>query len=313
MMTMPTNDSLLAKWNSQPPCNAYIRVDAVHPLDFYIGYEDIDEKSLLLVTDREPTALPSSRSILAIAGQRGDGKWALMWRLIRREQESVFVRLCYDLVESSRTQCNDGRGLEFVSNRYRQWHKLMEHQGSGLLSEAARKGLLGEILYLLRLLSDGMRPIDVVSGWLGPEGADRDFVLKDGWHEVKAQGADARTISISSLEQLDAPPPGEIVAILIDSTSPDDPSNFSLRSKIDEAKTVLQTDSRALELFSSKLLECGYIDLRDYDEQYYRSSGCRRYRFDWQFPRLTKRNVPSAVSTAKYEVDLSSIEAWRTE
>jgi len=311
---MLTSESLLARWNGlSTMVGGYTRVDPVHPLELYLGYEAISQKSLLLISNLEPSPLPSSKSILVGVGKRNDGKWALTFRLIRNEQEEVFIQLCCDLIEASRLQCNNANGVEFVLDRYRRWHKLMEHQGSGLLSEAAQKGLLGEILFLQRILASGMPALDAVSGWIGPEGADRDFVFPDGWHEIKAEGASAMTVVISSLQQLDASPPGELVVFFVDRTAPGERHSFSLNDKINEVQATLQSVPTARDLFDSKLLGHGYVALREYDAQRYRLDGTRRYSVDARFPCLMKTNVPPQVAAATYEISLIALEDWRTE
>jgi hypothetical protein len=210
-------------------------------------------------------------------------------------------------------QKNDLMGLRFVLNRYTQWHRLMEQQGSGLLSESARKGLLGEVLFLLRVFSDGMPALDAVNGWIGPEGADRDFVYRSGWHEVKTVGIASQAIGISSLEQLDAPPPGELVVCFIDKSSPNDSNSFTLKGKIDEARNIFGPTEEASDMFNIKLLHYGYIDLKEYEEQHYSFGNMHRYRIDESFPRLTRVDVPAQITAAAYEISLNAIEGWLKE
>jgi hypothetical protein len=311
---MLTSEDLLLRWNGPfRQVGAYTRVDPVHPLELYIGYEAISQKSMLLISDAEPSLVPSSKSILVSVGQRNDGKWALIFRLIRNEQQEVFSQLCCDLIESSRLQRNEANGVEFVLSRYRRWNKLMEHQGSGLLSESARKGLLGELLFLQRVLAGGMPALDAVSGWIGLGGADRDFVFSAGWHEIKAVGTGAKTVAISSLQQLDASPPGELVIFFVDHTAPGESDSFSLNDKVNEVQSTLQAVPSARDLFDAKLLDFGYMPLREYEVQHYRLGGMCRYNIDDRFPCLTTANVPSQIAAATYELSLGALEDWRTE
>ena len=92
-MTMYSQD-LLNKWSAMDHhAGGYIRIDENHPLEWYIGYEGIDHKSLLLVTTFEPKAISSSKSILVSSAVRSDDNWALMFKLIRAEQKDVYIRL----------------------------------------------------------------------------------------------------------------------------------------------------------------------------------------------------------------------------
>jgi len=311
---MLSKETLLDKWNKLTyHTGGYVRIDSDHPLEWHIGYEGINQKSLLLVSAFEPSTLPSSKSILVVTGQRADGSWAITFRLIRSEQEEVFIHLCCDLIESSRDQSNNIQGFKFVMERYVQWSKLMEHQGSGLLKESEIKGLLGEVFYLQEIACTGMQLLEVIKGWIGPEGADQDFVYADKWCEVKALVSDSKIVSISSLEQLDAPFPGELIIFFIDKTSPNDAKGFSLRGKVAEVREGLLMDAATVTLFDEKLLRYGYIDIPEYEKQHYKMSGSRRYRLDEKFPRLTKESVPTQLAAARYELSIQAIEKWRIE
>ncbi|WP_255570088.1 PD-(D/E)XK motif protein [Cohnella sp. CFH 77786] len=310
---MLSSESLLDKWNGiANHTSGYVRIDSDHPMEWSIGYESIIQKSLLLITESKPRDLPSSKSIQVSYAQRAtDNKWAITFRLTRAEQENVYVRLCFDLIESSRTQTDSVEGLEYVLDRYIQWSKLLELQKSGLLSEAERKGLIGEINYLQQIISLGVSPLSAVTSWIGPEGADQDFVDEYGWHEIKASGIGAKTVSISSLEQLDALAPGELVLYFIDKTSPNDANSFTLQSKVNNLRDLVRSNVQALDLFNKKLLQYGYIDIPDYSKQWYRFGGSNRYRIDEHFPKLIKGNVPSQIAAASYQISIQAIEGWK--
>jgi hypothetical protein len=309
-----TNESLLQKWDSIPyHNNAFTRIDADHPLEWYIGFEDINHKLLLLVTDLEPDTLPSSKSILVSSGKRTDGNWALSFKLIRQEQEEVFIRLCCDLIESSRNQINDFSGLEFVANRYSQWAKLMEVYKEGILSESLQKGLIGEVLYLDEVIERGLPLIDAVNGWLGPEKADQDFVYINGWHEVKVVGLSSNTVSISSLEQFNAPLPGELIIYFIDKTAHFDLNGFTLNGIISQVRDHLQLSKNAYDRFNEKLLQYGYMDLPEYEKQFYRLNKVNKYQVDSHFPKLVNSNVPNQIVSAGYQLSIQAIEPWKLD
>lgn len=311
---MFSNEELLRKWNNLTyHSNSYTRIDSEHPLEWNIGYENINQKSLLLVSDFEPVKISSSKSIVVAIGQRTDGKWALSLRLIRSEQEDVFIRLCCDLIESSRNQTNNINGLEFVLQRYNQWAKLMEVQQTGLLSEARQKGLVGELHFLQQLILNGKPILDAINGWIGPEGADQDFVYSNGWYEVKTLGIGAKTVSISSLEQFDAKLPGELILYFIDKTSNQDVQGITLNNKVSQIRECILTSNVAYNLFNDKLLRYGYIDIPEYGNKFYRIGGEKRFFVGDDFPRLVKENVPSQVVAVEYQLSIQAIEQWKID
>ncbi|WP_238162355.1 PD-(D/E)XK motif protein [Cohnella sp. AR92] len=311
---MLSNELLRDKWNRLSHHNSgYVRIDGTHPLEWHIGYENINQKSLLLVCNNEPDIFPSSKSILSSIGQRGDGKWALAFRLIRNENEEVFIWLCCDLIESSRNQTNSKSGIQYVMKRYKQWSRLMEQQKIGLLSESERKGLLGEMIHLQICMSEGVSVQAAVESWMGPEDADQDFIFPTTWHEVKALGIGSKTVSISSLEQLNVALPGALVLYFVDKTAPNESNSFTLLSKAAEIREALQHDQSALDLFNEKLLRRGFIDLQEYEDYWYRLSGTHRYHVDSTFPKLISGSVPSQIASASYELSINAIEGWRVK
>lgn len=311
---MITNETLLLKWNSLTyNANAFVRIDASHPLDWYIGYENINQKVLLLVTEYESETLPSSKSIQVSSGKRIDGNWVLSFKLIRSEQEDVFIRLCTDLIESSRYQSKNSSGLDFVINRYNQWARLMEIYKTGFLSESAQKGLVGELYYLKEVIEGGAPLSVAINGWLGPEKADQDFVFSDGWHEIKVVGLSSDMVSISSLEQFDSPQSGELVIYFLDKTANFDINGFTLYSLVNEIREYLKQSSDAFNNFNGKLLKIGYIDLPEYHKQFYKVGKVNKYKVDSEFPKLVRETVPNQIVKAAYQLSIQAIEPWKVE
>lgn len=309
---MRTSDALSHQWNRLRPFDsAYQRIDAEHPLAWHLGFEERHQRSLLLLTQTDPGAFPSSKGITVAIGERSDGQWAVSFRLAAQELDELYLLLCDDLIESSRTQRNNPEGLQFVQHRYQSWLALLEHQGPGLLSDAQRRGLLGELLYIERRLSSGMSSWDAVAGWLGPTGSDQDFVYSDGWHEVKAVAVGRDTVMISSVEQLDGPLPGELVLVDVEVTTPLDPTGTTLHRMVDIVRRAIEPDLAAAQLLRDRLLQYGYIDLPEYDQSWYRVGPYRRYRIDEKFPRLTRQVVPAPVTSVRYALSIPSLAPWR--
>ncbi len=308
---MFTNKELTDKWDAISFYDGgYKRIDNIHPLEWYIGYEDIDQKTILLITHDEYTNIQSSKSIIATIRQRQDGRWAISFKLIRKEQEDVFIRLCWDIIESSRDKTSGCNAIEFIIDRYNKWLKLMEHRSSELMSESLIKGLIGELIFLEERVKNGMTSQDAVIGWLGPDGAHQDFVYTNEWIEIKCIKKSKVSIGISSLEQLDAELPGYIYVYYIDKTSLHDKKGFTLEEKVQQLRDLFITDIRAKEMLDNKLFKYGYRDRKEYNEQRYLLCGKSKYGVDNDFPRLMKSNIPAHIISAKYIISLASIGPW---
>ena len=291
----------------------YIQVEVKHALEWHVGYKEIDQKALVIVSDKEPELLPSSKSIVVTKRRRVDGRWAISFVLMRIEQDSVFELLCADLITYSQAAENEDAALNLTVKRFKQWNKLLEHQRRSLMDESNRKGLMGELTYLCEVIDGGYPIFAAVQGWVGPDGADQDFVYADGWHEVKSVGVSASSVKISSLEQLANSDPGELVVMLIDKCAPERNGAVSLGEQVDRTLERVREDADALSLLESKLMRYGFIDLPEYREQEYVCSGKMRFRVNADFPRLTADNVAPQIIETQYSISLAGIEGWRME
>lgn len=309
-----TAEQLHKKWNSIDYYDGgYIQIEVQHPLNWFVGYEKIDQRTLLILSEREPELLPTSKSIIVSKRLRTDNKWTLLLTLMRVEQESVFETLCADIITYSGTAENETSALSLTAKRYKQWNKLLEYQRKSLMDESSRKGLLGELIYLCDVIKSGYPILSAVQGWVGPDGADQDFVYADGWHEIKSISLSAASITISSLEQLDRDDPGELIVMRIDKCAPERSGAFSLGDQVDAALVLAAGDPDALSLMEHKLTSYGYIDLPEYREQKYIFSGRLRFTVDSGFPRLIGRTTPAQILSAQYTISLAGIENWRLE
>ncbi|MEF9922840.1 MAG: PD-(D/E)XK motif protein, partial [Anaerovoracaceae bacterium] len=190
------------------------------------------------------------------------------------------------------------------------WLKLLDHKHSALLGINAQKGLIGELLFLKEQIELGTQPTNAVLGWVGPDGADQDFVYNDGWHEIKSTGVSSTSVSISSVEQLDCDNNGELVVYRIDKCAPAQAGAFTLYGLIHSMFNILSKEVGTLDEFVFKLGSAGYIDMTDYDKQNFVFSSKQAYRVDNSFPRLRRNEVPTEVISAEYQLSIPSIASW---
>lgn len=310
-MTITTN-YLERKWNSFTYYEGgFIRLDIPHSLEWYIGYQSIDRKTLMIVTNCETIAPSSSKSVIVSKRLRKtDGKWTLTFELIRDEQEGVFINLCCDIFNFSQSATTQIEGLNCVLKRYKQWNHLLEYQRKNILDDRSTKGLLGELIFLQNKLRQGINHLSVVQAWVGPDGGDQDFTFAKEWYEVKTIGIGADSVSISSLEQLDNSEIGNLTIIRVDKCAPERHGAISLFQKVTEIRDILNEDSDAKALFELKLAKYGYIDLPEYDSQKYFCSGEKTYIVNETFPKLISSNIPSQVIASQYKLSIAGIKAW---
>lgn len=284
----------------------FLLADPTHPIEFHIGFEN-GQKCIMAINTGKLDNIYSSKAINAKNIITGS-KYSLMLILNYDVFDEIFTKLCWDLIEY--TRCSSTPIIDLV-NRFSNWQELLQKIPEGLLSTTQQKGLIGELLYLEKLI-DEIGVDDALHSWVGPEGADQDFLTDEYWAEIKSTTSSSDSILISSLQQLDRDDNGYLVVFFIDKTSSSGLSTFSLSDvfsrimgKID---TILNKD-----LFICKLTKVGFYknDIEKYQNIRFLLSGEKTYLISNSFPKLTKNNVPIEVIEAKYGISLSAIDPYK--
>ena len=301
---------LREKWNS---INYYsggaVRLSVMHPLEWHVRYATPEQKSVVIVSERPAINLASSKSIEASCNQRKDGKYAISFTLMEKQQEDVFITMASDIIEFSHTDASDAALLKVIK-RYGAWLKLLDHKHKAILGSNSQKGLIGELTFLKERMELGMKPSSAIAGWGGPDGLDQDFEYDDGWHEIKATGVSSASVSISSVEQLDRRDEGELIVYRIDKCAPTQKGATTLYMLIHYIIGIIQQAAETPDDFILKLASAGYIDSIDYDKQFYSVGAKQAYIVNDSFPRLRRSNVPSELINAEYQLSLPGLAPW---
>lgn len=235
--------------------------------------------------------------------RRADGSWLLILRLTRPGLEQVFGRLCQDLADAAEAVSTEEELVELFAARLEMWERLFMGADDALLRPHQIRGLIGELSVLARLLASGTRPMrEVIDAWVGPQGQDQDFRLSDVAIEVKAVSPNWRSLSISSLRQLDSSLPLRLVAVTLSGSAPGRPGALSLNAAVQALETLLGADARALAILGERLLAAGYVETQRYDEDWFVVTEITAYDVAEAFPRLVPSMVPIGVVSATYEL-----------
>ena len=304
-------DELKKKWNGiNYHDGGALQLAVDHSLDWYVRYASRNHKSIVIVSDTPADKISSSKSIETACNRRRDGKFAISFTLINKEQEDVFITMSSDIIEFSKNEPEPKESLQRVLRRYSAWAKLFDRKRSALLSDNAQKGLISELCFLKEEIEKGMKPSAAIEGWVGPEGADQDFVYEDGWHEIKSTGAASSQITVSSVEQLDNSEAGELVVFRVDKCAPAHAGAITLFGMVRKILGMLAAESSVIDEFVLKLGSAGYIDMREYDKQNFNISSRRSYCVDESFPRIVRSDLPVEVINVQYQLNLPSLNSW---
>lgn len=283
------------------------------PLDWFVTYQSQNCKGLATVSKYPLQGLESSKSIITSCNVRKDGKFYISFQLTENAEKSVFMTMCSDLIEYSLDASDEKTALKKVEFRYKQWRRLMAKKHEGILSEEKRKGLIGELLYLKEMLKQ-MPHDKAMEGWVGPEGADQDFVYDNVWREIKTTGPASASIEIHSLEQLGTREDTGILRVYrVDKCATETKDAFTLPELISEINTELRNDPDLIERFMVKLNAAGYIDIDVYSKFTYKFFSADDYTVDNKFPRIVRSDICSQIINCSYSLSLAAIADWKRD
>ena len=283
-----------------------------HPLEWHVAYETPTNKALVIISHNPARSIDPSKSISTRCNKRNDGTYYISFQLTEKSQEDVFISMCSNLIEYSSEADTEINALNMVEMRYRQWRRLMEYKNTAMLSDEKRRGLIGELLYLKRTIEEGKPIADTLAGWVGPDGADQDFVFNEKWREIKTTGLSSDKISIHSIEQLgDEEDEGDLIIFRVDPSAPEAEGAFTLRKLVHDIIKMFGGSLTDIELFSDKLSSIGYIDMEAYDKYPYKYFRDEAYTVNASFPRLTRTNIRPEITKCEYTISISSIDSWK--
>ena len=291
--------------------NTFSRIDPTHPLDIYIGYNDsLNPTFVVCGTDCVDARHLQSTNAIKIENVILNNRQSLAFSYIKTPYNNIFSRLCFDMLESSRSELGNQMYLKLVQ-RYIAWYNMFTGKKSDILTKEQQKGLCGELLYLEQQIAE-RSPVEALTAWQGPHGADQDFLFTDFWAEVKSIKLSATSVTISSLEQLQLESPGMLVIYKLEDTNSEDVERFSLHMLVERIKNAIISTTDAVLLFNEKLFFAGYdSEESSYQQTFFKTKEELFYSVENDFPRLTQLNTPIQILGAKYQIDLPSIEAYR--
>jgi len=113
--------------------------------------------------------------------------------------------MCYDIAERSKRGETVEAAAVIAIACLRDWADLLKRRGSQGLNRNEAIGLWGELRTLDALLeSTKQNELQIVQGWRGPDGDQRDIGFNNTRIEVKTQlSTKSIGLKISSLDQLD--------------------------------------------------------------------------------------------------------------
>lgn len=308
-----------------PPSNAEAinarRVDAAARWNFYWA-RGVDQKCLLILQHSVDAALvsrpPKLKGIeVSSTTDESNGTHMLIWSLQDSAHRDIFHRLCADIVNFARDAGSEVEAVEVSLRRTWRWHHLLRGGTDGRLSAEEQKGLIGELLFLEKLIEIGNTPSNSVNAWRGPLGSPKDFEIGRVCIEVKARrGAATPYIAISSEHQLDTSGTDALFLLVteLDQAPSDARERFTLTEIADRTRQrIFSASPAAADAFEALLVATGFRWEDDYTDMPWIRGPDRLYRVCEEFPAVTPPKFGAGVTNVRYSIALGDCEPFRTE
>lgn len=226
--------------------------------------------------------------------------------------EAIFAEVCAMVLDRT------ARGVLVHAAVLAVLQELKELLGTGPVppkqSSDTTIGVLGELLVLHALVSH--HP-ENYHAWIGPTGSRFDFRSGTFLLEVKTlTKKQTETVSISSLDQLEAPSKGQLWMYVI-TLEPDPHGMLSVPELQNSIRQLLHKDD--ISSFDKNMnASIGKTPVEASPADRYSLYSTNLYRIAANFPALTRHNLigtnlPAGVSHVRYRLDLSVAAAWKSD
>ena len=300
---------LLNKFEKGQSNHTYRRIDQNYLVNVFLGYNEDGKMSMVITENGNISSVKSTKIINVSMKRREDGKIALSFDLLDEAYKSMYLVFCKDMIlicEKAGAQTAISSALK----RWKYWMNMFGRKQSTILDKQSIKGLIGELLELRNHLIPEYGKELSIKGWMGPLAGHKDFELRNTWYEVKSISEGNFEIIISSLEQLDSEIAGHLAVVCLDETSSVNRESITLNSIVTSIIDQIE-DPDLLDLFRIKLDNMGYLFDDQYDAFAFLYKGTKYYNVKDDFPRILRKNVASAIRSAKYTILLNGIDKYK--
>lgn len=247
---------------------------------------------------------------------RDTGRQGLVLTLEKHVDQDLFYGLCQTLVANLENVTEPVAALAVTLNHIKRWKSFMAGKRMRVLTPEEIRGLFAELTFYRQLKDEHLSEAAALEAWCGPERSHQDFVFGDTAVEVKSiTGRDRSIVRISSEDQLESVSQHLFLSVFRLTEAPDSGGALSLNALVDAISKEL-VESDVIDKYWSKLAECGYVEIREYDSPVFLAGPAKAYRVAGGFPRLARSSLPEGVLNVRYDLKLEKIapfECSRTE
>lgn len=282
--------------------------------DWYRGRDCRGRPLLFINTDVDPanTRFPVIRGLEVRTLIDRPGLFRIEVALNDTDAREPFRHVCDDLVDYCENAAQPDSLPQRISERLDVWRRLWQRQSLGILSDEAQRGLLAELLFLRDIWLQVTDELNAIDTWEGPDGESQDF--RQGFQaiEVKSRPPARNSVLISSADQMWFDGDLYLVVYPVATIGQTEGDALSLNQVVDSVRATLAS-RQAHDRLDVRLIDFGYIDRREYDEERFVIAEPTIFHVDAGFPALREADLPPGVEGIRYSVNLNWCEEHRIE
>lgn len=290
---------------------SFKRVSSTHPLDLYLGYNEIGKKTLALIIENVEMAFQSTKLIEVKITTRQDGKKAVRFSLLDDTETDIFYKFCEDIIENTKN-ANQSDSLKIINSRWNRWLNMFKNPHLLIMGEKEIRGLIGELVFLRDYLFKEYTVEKAIESWVGSQGSHKDVEIEDTWYEIKTCYQSSKSVTISSVEQLDSKNDGYLCIIELEDSNRYVKGHLSLNKLIKQINDMI-LDINLQNIFLKKVNDAGYSYFEEYDNYIYFCKDIKKYLVNNKFPRLRKQDLPKEIATVSYELLIPNLKDFLKE
>lgn len=290
---------------------AFKRISPSHPLDLYLGYNEYGKKTLALIIEQVDLNFQSTKLIEVKITTRQDGKKAVRFSLIDDMETDIFYRFCEDIFESTKNVIPN-ESLKVINNRWNRWINMFKNPHLLIMGEKEIRGLIGELVFLRDFMFNRYSIEKSIESWMGPLGSHKDIEIENTWYEIKTCYQSSKSITISSIEQLDSNINGYLCIVELENSNKYVLESITLNKLVEEITNMI-ADEKIKQEFIKKLTTTGYSYFEEYDNYVYFCKRINKYLVNDNFPRLKKQELPKEIATVSYELLIPNLKEFLEE
>lgn len=235
-------------------------------------------------------------------------------------KDLMFSNLFDDLIHSIYKEIHDKKEDKIIVHlfitTFLKWSEFFEDNNHSKMTKNEVQGLFGELHVLHQLIKNNVGKIDtLLSSWRGPYKEPHDFAFSTVDIEVKAIQSSKNTISITSEQQLENhPDKGLIISVI--SLNDDYLTGQTLKNKVEKIRQSIVDFHGDYSLFYKALseLELTSQNVSIYNNFKFTVISDRQFNTQIDnFPKLTSKELPKAISKLKYSLNLKQISEFEIE